>query len=669
MIGTNPFIGARPYGPAEDRMFFGRAKATLRLAEMIDLQPLTIVVSPSGIGKTSLLRAAVMPTLETSGLSPVYLRADPRDGLDACATLLDGRLAQALAEGALLDPMLELRALDLLAKHAPPECTIADAVAWFQALAPADDVRRQLLAPGTAQVERLAVFARFLRGSLAIDALAAYWRRLNPLIADAIKPLTPIRSLRAAVMTAASKNPASLDRELLAPGIEGERDAETVLKRLKLLLKAIPRSDGDVDLTPRIVLVLDQFEQVFTLASQQTRTLAMQMLAEVACAGASFNLVLSLRKEWYADLVRYFGPVVRQSLPLDRYSFHLEPMTRDEASQIMTDCPKAVGAPPIPRDQQDALWGALQTEETVDAVALSIACHELFARPDKSAILHISDIDSLLRAYLTRVLQSVPDDADRDEALDMLGEIAGTSTNRNFVQHNSLLNAPLRDRGRRQRMLAWLQSAFLIRGDNPRQGADKVYDIMHERLLPSVRDLVGNRPDVAAFRAAAQRVAESDATSTRLSWPQCLAILRTWPRVVWDSRSAGIVLDSLIQNFRRDRFDRSALLGERAPERRTDADGAADQRPLMSQGDIDVWWRSRLAELAQATTADGDPSVLPAGRLQALWWLSAHEMAAVVDASVDPEVDELALQSALHGAPWVMRQAIRTLAQRLGGVR
>ncbi len=399
MSETNPFIGARPYGPVEDRMFFGRARATLRLSEMIDLRPLTILTSPSGIGKTSLLRAAVLPALEASGLCPVYLRPGPEDGLDACATLLDGRLATAIAEGVLLDPALEQQTLDLVVAHAPAHSTLNDVATWFRALAPADRVRSKILAPGAAALERLSVLARFLRGTLAIEAMAAYWQRLSAAIAGLIQPETPIDSLRKALKAANPDAIALLDEELRACGAKNGNDATTVLKGLEMLLQVVPRSDGDTDMSPRIVLVLDQFEQAFTLSGPQTRARTMEMLAEVASAGSAFNLVLSLRKEWYADLVHHLGPLVRQSSPLDRSSYHLEPMTRGEATEVMTDCPHTVGAHPIPEDQQEALWQALQTEAAVDAVALSIACHELFARSgDDRATLVVSDIESLLRA-------------------------------------------------------------------------------------------------------------------------------------------------------------------------------------------------------------------------------------------------------------------------------
>jgi hypothetical protein len=55
-------------------------------------------------------------------------------------------------------------------------------------------------------------------------------------------------------------------------------------------------------------------------------------------------------------------------------------------------------------------------------------------------------------------------------------------------------------------------------------GFDKVYDIMHERLLAPVRELVAGRPELLIFREAAERI--THAGSWRgLNWQHCQALL------------------------------------------------------------------------------------------------------------------------------------------------
>lgn len=58
-----PYPGARPFGPAERDLFFGRSHETRLLAEWWHDNRLAYLVGPAGRGKTSLLRAALLPLL------------------------------------------------------------------------------------------------------------------------------------------------------------------------------------------------------------------------------------------------------------------------------------------------------------------------------------------------------------------------------------------------------------------------------------------------------------------------------------------------------------------------------------------------------------------------------------------------------------------------------
>lgn len=68
-----PYPGARPFGPAERDLFFGRSQDTRVLAEWWHDNRLTYLVGPAGRGKTSLLRAALLPLLaeEKNDVLPV----------------------------------------------------------------------------------------------------------------------------------------------------------------------------------------------------------------------------------------------------------------------------------------------------------------------------------------------------------------------------------------------------------------------------------------------------------------------------------------------------------------------------------------------------------------------------------------------------------------------
>jgi hypothetical protein len=668
MTGANPFLGARPYGPADDKLFFGRKAAAARLVERIDLHPLTILTSPSGLGKTSLLRAAVLPELERIGLSPVYVTPDPTPaaGEDAAGALLDGRLAESIAAALLVDPELEVKCLRRLRHLASRNATLAEARKWFAGLTALNPTRVKILSPPERGVERLAMTARFLRGSLAPEAIAAQLGSIDARVAQLFDLQTPVRLLRKRfpdatfTMKAAEAYRAVLDASKMscsgADNIEGSlvQLCGTANRRDALLA----RTDGDLDLCAEVVLLIDQFEQIFTLGRAETRARMLHMLGDLLSTKAPIHVVLSLRKEWYADLIQQFSPHLRLTDPLERNTFYLEPMTRREAEEVMVEAPGEVGANGIEPSQREALWQALQHDETIDAVVLSVACHELFARGEAAqSAINEAGVEGLLRAYLSRALDAIRDDTERDEAFDILGEIAGVGTTRNFVTHNSLVNAPLRDRERRMRVLDALQKAFLVKGDNPRRGFDKVYDVMHERLLVPLRELIATRPELAAFREAAERIAQEDAWERGLNWRHCRALLAGGRRVVWNSRAAGILVSSLIRELDRDRL---ADLWQ----------SEGDRDPSVPQGTTPLHWlRDKLCELAAASAQRPDLAAVSAtDRNRLSWWMTEEEIAARVDAPPDAVADALALQSGLQGPAGRMRRELVGLAERLSEI-
>lgn len=96
----NPYHGLEPYDrtPRDRRLFFGRRAAAEQLRERVRVNPFTVVVGPSGSGKSSLVRAGLMAELDQDStwtvLPVVKPSARPLEELVRCInSLLPGDVA------------------------------------------------------------------------------------------------------------------------------------------------------------------------------------------------------------------------------------------------------------------------------------------------------------------------------------------------------------------------------------------------------------------------------------------------------------------------------------------------------------------------------------------------------------------------------------------------
>lgn len=60
---TNPFVGLRPFNTDESMLFFGRRQQIVELLERLHRDHFIGVVGSSGCGKSSLIRAGLIPNL------------------------------------------------------------------------------------------------------------------------------------------------------------------------------------------------------------------------------------------------------------------------------------------------------------------------------------------------------------------------------------------------------------------------------------------------------------------------------------------------------------------------------------------------------------------------------------------------------------------------------
>lgn len=98
-----PYTGLRPFGEQDAKWFFGRERLVEELAGRLERQRFVVVIGASGSGKSSLLRAGLVPRLRDTA-TVVVLTPGARP-LEECAIRL-GALA-GLAPGALYQELMQ----------------------------------------------------------------------------------------------------------------------------------------------------------------------------------------------------------------------------------------------------------------------------------------------------------------------------------------------------------------------------------------------------------------------------------------------------------------------------------------------------------------------------------------------------------------------------------
>jgi hypothetical protein len=70
----NPWLGLVSFTEETRAFFFGRDQEVAELARRVQRKLLTVLFGKSGLGKTSILRAGLVPGLREHGYCPVYVR-------------------------------------------------------------------------------------------------------------------------------------------------------------------------------------------------------------------------------------------------------------------------------------------------------------------------------------------------------------------------------------------------------------------------------------------------------------------------------------------------------------------------------------------------------------------------------------------------------------------
>jgi hypothetical protein len=72
----HPWLGLDSFSEETRQFFHGREDEIGELARRVQRKTLAILFGQSGLGKTSILRAGIVPRLRREGFCPVYVRID-----------------------------------------------------------------------------------------------------------------------------------------------------------------------------------------------------------------------------------------------------------------------------------------------------------------------------------------------------------------------------------------------------------------------------------------------------------------------------------------------------------------------------------------------------------------------------------------------------------------
>ncbi|MFE1881237.1 nSTAND1 domain-containing NTPase [Streptomyces diastatochromogenes] len=304
--GVCPYRGLAPYRQEDARWFFGRERSTEALVAQLHSAErsggLIMLVGASGAGKSSLLNAGLVPAVRGGALG---------DGNGRPSAVLQ------LVPGA--DPLGELtRRIPELASLAA-EARQAEEEAAENPTAPGSD------APHFADAVREAVTAWARRKTSPDEGTPGYTETAAPGDASPAPPGDASRTSRAG--TSPATRP-------VAPSIA--------------TADASPATAVTVSGSGRPVIIVDQFEETFTLCADEPNRRTFLQFLHAACtppadsptdAPAPVLVVLGIRADFYEECLGY--PELADAL--QHRHMVLGPLTTAELREAVTGPAKAVG--------------------------------------------------------------------------------------------------------------------------------------------------------------------------------------------------------------------------------------------------------------------------------------------------------------------------------------
>jgi hypothetical protein len=581
-----PYKGPESYQAEDAHLFFGRdAEADQLIAKIVSAR-FTLVHAQSGAGKTSLLNARIVPGLQSRYWLAVRVlpQNDPVESIRVTTLqclfppLAVEREAIQAARDALLEPGEDVAIETLLARYDSLDVRRPESRALVRRR-PASSAVTSSVFPASGDFDP--VFCRLLRGNIHVaqfrEHLAAM-RGLSPGDSSAsldLSEATPIGELlRSVAEIEAAVDYEKIVNQLYAP-----------VPDLCAFFENISGSYGSLCGRFKIVLVLDQFEELFTRfvdvgsipTDLSTPPLDWRLRWELfdelkrLYTGPSgsplpIHFVVSMRDEYLAQLdpLRAFVP------DLDANAYHLGLLSTEAAREAIRKPALQFGY-----DYSDECFSQLVSQLTkedrfIEPTHLQIVCEKLWVRRGREladlpadadakppieagVLMDLNGAAGILRSFFREFLDELQPEM-RMEVLEMLEQLVTSSGSRNIVELGDLTRPKYRRAPMREHLLRLLEQRSIVRLESRLGG--KFAEIVHEFLigpiLQSLREELQVNPDYGRARLAPRILSMFDGIDFRVSTGRLLgeyefrSLHQFRSDIRWDDWSVELMLRSAI---------------------------------------------------------------------------------------------------------------------------
>jgi len=538
-----PYKGPLSYGSEDWPLFFGRDNDVDRVRACVLENRLSVLHAPSGAGKTSLLSTNIVPNLIDESFVVAMCRPDPEPEVAAQEALLNALFPS---------PKLEAQAVEAIGEILMPEdwpdtpmIALGD---HFRDIRPYQPQFRQLMRRGeggfgaSVIVQSLYLHSGWTHLRDYMMRLAGMAVKKGHSVPDHFRD--PGRDTTIAQYRAFVTDPAiceTLERTRAMFQLERGIDAEKMNRFVHRMLVQLP----DLLRPVRLVLVIDQFEQFFTLFDDTKRRgdraqadmggsykirdrffkdIGAMLTGEVGGKQLPVRVLVSLRDDYIASLDmlgRFCGGIERGQMhhvdllpptaldsvirkPARIFGYDYDDETFEEIRESLTIEERFVEPAQVQivcsrlwRDHGKALFNQRRAahEDGANLATFRDGEREAFSiGPD--ALSTAGGVEGILDSYFRDFIRyesgstaSPRENLERRERpvedqvaiIDLLSHLSTPQGTRNIASLDTLLERRFLDAALTERLLEELVKASIIRVDPHRSG--KIVEVTHEFLL------------------------------------------------------------------------------------------------------------------------------------------------------------------------------------------